>query len=131
MKELTQRQAEILAFIKAHYREKGYAPTLREIGARFGLKSTNGITDHLRALERKGALCRDPMKSRAIVPVEMGEGVRPAPTVVDDEDPFHIVHVDVVNISDLVRGTGDVETLRIDRKLLSPDSRLPATRLPR
>ena len=63
---LTVRQAEILAFVGSYLREHAYPPTLREIGARFGIRSTNGVTDHLRALERKGFLTRDEMKSRAI-----------------------------------------------------------------
>lgn len=52
---LTRRQHEILAFI-AETNEKGSSPTMREIGERFGIASTNCINGHLRALERKGAL---------------------------------------------------------------------------
>jgi SOS-response transcriptional repressor LexA len=51
----TPRQIEILEFIYDRAMA-GLAPTLREIGARFGIKSTNGIKDHLIALERKGLL---------------------------------------------------------------------------
>lgn len=64
---LTQRQAEILHFIRAEIRRQGYAPSLREIGARFGINSTNGVTDHLVALERKGAIkLAGKLKSRGI-----------------------------------------------------------------
>jgi len=63
---LTARQAAILEFIKEHLRVHAYPPTLREIGARFGIRSTNGVNDHLRALERKGYISREDMKSRAI-----------------------------------------------------------------
>lgn len=64
---LTERQAAILEFIDRSIRERGYAPTLREIGAHMKIKSTNGVNDHLLALERKGYLRRDCMKSRGLV----------------------------------------------------------------
>jgi repressor LexA len=69
--ELTDRQKEILAFINQSIGERGYPPTLREIGRQFGIKSTNGVNDHLRALEKKGYLQREDMKSRALRPVDM------------------------------------------------------------
>jgi repressor LexA len=68
--ELTDRQREILEFINESIRERGYPPTLREIGARFGIRSTNGVNDHLRALEKKGYLHREDLKSRALRPVD-------------------------------------------------------------
>ena len=49
----------------------GYPPTLREIGSRMGIRSTNGVNDHLRALERKGYLTREDMKSRALRPTAL------------------------------------------------------------
>src|SRR6185503_2256635 len=49
--------------------ERGYPPTLREIGVHFGIRSTNGVNDHLRALEKKGHLQREDLKSRALRPV--------------------------------------------------------------
>ena len=67
--ELTDRQKEILAFINQSISERGYPPTLREIGRQFSIKSTNGVNDHLRALEKKGYLQREDMKSRALRPV--------------------------------------------------------------
>ena len=66
---LTDRQREILDFITQSIRERGYPPTLREIGLHFGIRSTNGVNDHLRALEKKGYLQREDLKSRALRPV--------------------------------------------------------------
>src|SRR3954470_24874469 len=66
---LTDRQREILDFITQSIRERGYPPTLREIGLHFGIRSTNGVNDHLRALEKKGHLMREDLKSRALRPV--------------------------------------------------------------
>ena len=66
---LTLRQREILEFITSFIQERGYPPTLREIGEHFGIRSTNGVNDHLKALEKKGFLAREDLKSRAMWPV--------------------------------------------------------------
>jgi repressor LexA len=66
---LTQRQREILEFISASIVERGFPPTLREIGEHFSIRSTNGVNDHLKALEKKGHLRREDLKSRAMRPV--------------------------------------------------------------
>ncbi|MCA9677843.1 MAG: transcriptional repressor LexA [Kofleriaceae bacterium] len=68
---LTDRQREILDFITASINERGYPPTLREIGEHFGIRSTNGVNDHLKALEKKGHLRREDLKSRAMRPTSM------------------------------------------------------------
>jgi len=66
---LTDRQQQILDFISASITERGYPPTLREIGEHFGIRSTNGVNDHLKALEKKGVLRREDLKSRAMRPI--------------------------------------------------------------
>jgi repressor LexA len=66
---LTSRQREILNFISASINERGFPPTLREIGEHFQIRSTNGVNDHLKALEKKGVLRREDLKSRAMRPV--------------------------------------------------------------
>ena len=70
MQGLTKRQEQTLDFIRHCIEERGYPPTLREIGEHMGIRSTNGVNDHLRALERKGYLRREDMKSRALQLVE-------------------------------------------------------------
>jgi LexA DNA binding domain len=72
MQGLTDRQAQVLSYIRSSILDRGYPPTLREIGAHMGIRSTNGVNDHLRALERKGYLTREDMKSRALRPMENG-----------------------------------------------------------
>ena len=69
---LTDRQQKILSFIKRSIQEQGYPPTIREIGEAFGIRSTNGVNDHLKALERKGYLLRGELKSRALSVIEGG-----------------------------------------------------------
>jgi repressor LexA len=67
--ELTDRQREVLDFIQESIVARGYPPTLREIGERMGIRSTNGVNDHLKALEKKGYLAREDLKSRALRPL--------------------------------------------------------------
>jgi repressor LexA len=55
---LTSRQKEIYDFLLKTIREKGYAPSIPEIGRRFKIASTNGVSDHLKALEKKGYIRR-------------------------------------------------------------------------
>jgi repressor LexA len=77
---LTQRQREILDYISMSIDQRGFPPTLREIGQHFGIRSTNGVNDHLKALEKKGYLSRDTLKSRAMRPIGVGTspGIAPA-----------------------------------------------------
>ena len=79
MQGLTDRQQQVLTYIRQSITERGYPPTLREIGAHMGIRSTNGVNDHLRALERKGYLTREDMKSRALRPRDLeARRARPA-----------------------------------------------------
>ncbi len=56
MKALTERQTVVLAAIAEYIRENGFSPTLREIGKLVGIRSTNGVNDHLLRLMAKGYL---------------------------------------------------------------------------
>jgi repressor LexA len=55
---LTDRQKQIYDFLSVTVREKGYAPSIPEIGKRFKITSTRGVFDHLKALEKKGYIKR-------------------------------------------------------------------------
>ena len=59
-------QEKILAYIQSVIRERGYAPSVREIGEAVGLRSTSTVHGHLTRLEKKGLLHRDAMKPRAM-----------------------------------------------------------------
>jgi len=67
--QLTDRQKAVLDFISRSIEKRGYPPTLREIGEHMGIRSTNGVNDHLKALEKKGYLEREDLKSRALRPI--------------------------------------------------------------
>ena len=64
-KDLTRRQAAILQFIIESIRDHGYPPTIAEMGQEFEIASTNGVNDHLVALEKKGYIERS-SKARGI-----------------------------------------------------------------
>lgn len=63
---LTERQRQVLQFIKDELRKKGYPPSVREIGEAIGLSSSSTVHGHLARLEEKGFIRRDPTKPRAI-----------------------------------------------------------------
>src|SRR6266536_6050479 len=56
--QLTSRQKNIYEFLSTTIREKGYAPSISEIGQKFKITSTRGVFDHLKALEKKGYIKR-------------------------------------------------------------------------
>lgn len=64
--KISGRQQAILDFIKTEVREKGYPPSVREIGEAVGLASSSTVHGHLERLEKKGLIRRDPTKPRAI-----------------------------------------------------------------
>jgi repressor LexA len=65
-RELTDRQRQILDFIRAEIHRRGFPPSVREIGEAVGLSSSSTVHSHLAALEEKGFLRRDPSKPRAL-----------------------------------------------------------------
>lgn len=71
-KELSTRQRRILDFITEHIEDKGYPPTVREIGEAVDLSSSSTVHAHLRALEAAGAISRDGSLTRAIRTVPKG-----------------------------------------------------------
>jgi repressor LexA len=127
---LTQRQRDILDFISASIAERGFPPTLREIGEHFSIRSTNGVNDHLKALEKKGHLRREDLKSRAMRPVlpdgsgevvplrrpPMGTGVM---DVVPSDDMAEVPILGRVAAGQPILAVEQAtDTVRIDRMLL-------------
>ncbi len=64
--QLTERQREIYDFIKEKIENRGYGPTVREIGEAFEIQSPNGVMCHLKALVKKGLINRQDRSARAI-----------------------------------------------------------------
>jgi repressor LexA len=122
---LTQRQREILDFISASIVERGYPPTLREIGLHFNIRSTNGVNDHLKALEKKGHLRREDLKSRAMRPVlpdGTGEIVAMRSDARDTRDDDDLIDVPIVGKvaagQPILAHENVTDTVRIDRVLI-------------
>ena len=63
---LTEIERKILDFMVQYLRDNTYQPSIREIGERFGIKSTKTVSEHLQALAEKGCLERDPSRSRGV-----------------------------------------------------------------
>ena len=83
MKPATDRQMECLREIRAFMAEHGLPPTLRELGARLGIHSTNCVSAHIDALERKGLLRVNRIgRARALVPAD---GDEPVSATVDEQ----------------------------------------------
>jgi len=72
MKGLTERQRQVLEQIVLSIESQGFPPTLREIGRMLGINSTNGVSDHVKSLIRKGYLQRRGHSSRTILPTSEG-----------------------------------------------------------
>ena len=122
MQGLTARQEQTLDFIRKSIEERGYPPTLREIGEYMGIRSTNGVNDHLRALERKGYLRREDMKSRALKLVSNNNSVpaaAPAAKAESDEDMVEIQVLGRVAAGlPLLAEENVIDTVRVDRMLV-------------
>jgi repressor LexA len=74
----TERQARILEVIRDFTERHGYPPSVREIGERVGLSSSSTVQSHLKSLEKRGLVQRDPTKPRALTTTGGGPGVAPA-----------------------------------------------------
>jgi repressor LexA len=125
MQGLTKRQEQTLDFIRKSIGERGYPPTLREIGEYMGIRSTNGVNDHLRALERKGYLRREDMKSRALKLVDKfveqsATNTNPAPRApLSEEDIIDIPVLGRVAAGlPLLAEENVIDTVRVDRMLV-------------
>ncbi len=66
MQQATEKQRRILDVIRQFTAERGYPPSVREIGERVGLSSSSTIHAHLKSLEKHGLISRDPTKPRAL-----------------------------------------------------------------
>ncbi len=108
---LTKRQKQIIEFIDKAIREKGYPPTVREIGQAVGLNSPSTVHNHLNTLQKRGYLRRDPTKNRAIeVHWDAGSGA------VIDRRP--VTHVPLVG--DVAAGSGVLAAQNVEEVMPLP-----------
>jgi repressor LexA len=134
MQKLTQRQKMVLEFIQNTINVDGYPPTLREIGNFMGIRSTNGVNDHLRALERKGYLTRKDMKSRTLRPTAAVEKMLKSSSIrpIDSDNDTDDIADDLIAIPILGRVAAGAlqeaieqpsDHVRIDRMLIGGQQR--------
>jgi len=130
----TERQARILEVIHRFTDERGYPPSVREIGERVGLSSSSTVQSHLKALEKRGLIHRDPTKPRALATGRLGErrsaeyGVIPITENVEGE---FVVPADLARRPDTfmlrVQGDSMIEAAILDGDLIvvspQPDAR--------
>jgi repressor LexA len=110
--ELTGKRREILDFITAQIRDRGYPPTVREVGEAVGLTSSSTVHAHLKTLQRQGYLQRDPTKPRAMgVSYETG-----ATAPVDRRRARH-----VPLIGEVAAGTGLLAQENVEELLPLPE----------
>lgn len=124
--ELTRRQTEILECIRRGVSERGYPPSIREIGERVGLSSSSTVHAYLRQLEERGLIRRDPARPRCIellastlegtaVPRSFTTSVAP-PTSTDDDGSAGSIPADVAYfpvLEDLESITPETQPRRI------------------
>ena len=108
---LTKSQSQIFEYIASAIRDKGYPPTVREIGQAVGLNSPSTVHNHLNTLQDKGFLRRDPTKNRAIeVHWDAGSGA------VIDRRP--VTHVPLVG--DVAAGSGVLAAQNVEEVMPLP-----------
>jgi repressor LexA len=115
--QLTKRQREVFDFVRDKIVNRGYGPTVREIGEFFGISSPNGVMCHLKALEKKGLILRSPNKSRAIELVgdhgEVPAGLPLAGCVTAGQTRLSFEQEDRIDFADLFNRE-DMFVLRVD-----------------
>lgn len=99
--DLTQKQVEILLYIKNEIQRQGYPPAVREICKGVNLRSTSTVHGHLEKLESKGYIRKDPTKPRAI-------------EILDQKDDFLLAHKKTVDIPILGKVTAGAPILAVE-----------------
>ena len=113
---LTDRQKEIYLFIKDKIQTRGYGPTVREIGQEFEISSPNGVMCHLKALQKKGLILREPNMSRAIQLLDTAgqppTGLRLLGTIAAGQPIEAVEDAEVINFDDWQYG-GNTFALKV------------------
>ncbi|HVL89521.1 MAG TPA: transcriptional repressor LexA, partial [Actinomycetota bacterium] len=116
MSDLTKRQQQILEFIRTVTEDRGYPPSVREIGEAVGLNSPSSVHAQLATLARAGYLSKDPSKPRAIVVRMDSEGMP-----VEAGNVEHVPLIGRIAAGGPILATENLEdTLPLPRDLLGP-----------
>lgn len=109
--KLTEKQHAIYTFIKQEIIEQRLSPTVREIADQFGIRSSNGVMCHLRALERKGWIKRNHYLSRGITLI-----AEPATQFIT------LIPGEAACIGDVYIGCVGIENRCVTLELIAPDT---------
>lgn len=119
MESLTKKQKAILDFVQAFQKEKGYSPTLEEIGKKFKLSSVGTVYQYLDALRRKGYIQRNKGRARSIEPYMKG-----------GNDPLvEIPLLGVITAGKPIEAIEDPQPLQVSKSMLSKTGRHYALRV--
>jgi repressor LexA len=102
--QITSRQANVLAFIRARMERDGQAPTLEEIGEALGIGNVSAVLKHVRSLEAKGRLTIEPNRARSI-------------RLVRESDPMDAYTLELPLIGRIAAGEPLFSEARVDRSL--------------
>jgi repressor LexA len=108
--QITSRQANVLAFIRARIERNGQAPTLEEIGEALGIGNVSAVLKHVRSLEAKGRLTIEPNRARSI-------------RLVRESDPMDADTLELPLIGRIAAGEPLFSEARVDRSLRVSRSR--------
>ncbi|HEY0394323.1 MAG TPA: transcriptional repressor LexA [Candidatus Elarobacter sp.] len=110
----TEKQQRILNVIREFTSSRGYPPSVREIGERVGLSSSSTVQSHLKTLERRGLLTRDPTKPRALVARR-------------DDDAPHVESAILPLLGRVAAGVPITATENLEDQFVLPASWVPRT----
>ena len=105
MTQLSERQQQVLDYVRTVVADRGYPPSVREIGEALGLSSPSTVHSHLSALVKAGVIRRDPSKPRAIEILDGAEVPKP----VRDDDLREVPLVGRIAAGSPVLATEDIE----------------------
>lgn len=116
---LTPIERRIYQFLIDHLKEETFQPSVREIGRKFGIRSTKTVAEHLESLERKGCIARVPARSRGvrILGVNLSPHTYTVRTYngVDAHEPgVEATHADALELDCALAGSPDAFLLRVD-----------------
>ena len=108
---LTDRQQQVLGYIRAMVADRGYPPSVREIGEAIGLSSPSTVHSHLSTLVKLGFIRRDPTKPRAIEVLGVDTAVTPLASTRDDEHLRDVPLVGRIAAGSPILAAEDVENV--------------------
>lgn len=119
---LNPREAEVLRVIIENVKQKGYPPSVREIGEVVGLSSSSTVHSYLKRLEQKGYLRRDPTKPRAIEIINTDSADTPPTSFTEQPDNQYEEMINIPMLGEVAAGVPLLAVENYDEKVTLPRS---------